>query len=591
MRLYSIEILPRGTNGWGSGELLFGDDITSIHAKNGSGKTPVVQSIVFCLGYPVTFRDDISAKCGTVRLKLVIKGQVYVIERAIDKEVFVTATESNGREFSFNNEKDYSNYLFELSGLTPPSLVSNGSLPTQPYMATTIPVFYLDQDYGYFSAYGFRTPFIRDQFAETVRFLFGFLPKNSFERKKDQIHLKDQIESIDRKIVAQQKIVEDLRSDIGSTDTKEDLHKRVESLKEQLGNLRAGTSQKADTDSVLNEMYSSKALSIQRTEREIEGLRDRVGGITRINGEILAEVDTLSLNEEARRIFTSFSEICASENCCLFERSSQVYAKNLLYLKDQIKDLDRNAEIAGKRLALLEHQLSEQKAELRSLGEGIQLNQKQNNISGLVDVVRRLTQELIESEKIRAQLEMLEKQNGIYVTLTLQRVEIQMKLDLLSSGGERDLDFSKFKVELKGQIVRWLDILKTKNVSRNVTIENNLKIDFGGESLDVIKGSTKIRIVLAIHAALLEMYLKDKSRSFRFLILDTPKQHEIHTDDLLRYINELKTLASSNDAQIVLSSTDFRYSCDVTDTEWAPPFSGSEQNMYLGTADASIHQN
>ncbi|MFA7399632.1 MAG: hypothetical protein WCZ98_04030, partial [Sideroxydans sp.] len=279
------------------------------------------------------------------------------------------------------------------------------------------------------------------------------------------------------------------------------------------------------------------------------------------------------------------------EKCCLLENSSQVYAKNLLYLKDQIKDLERNSEIAGTRIKLLEQQMNEQKAELKSIGDRIQHNKNESNISALVDAVRRLTQELIELEKRRAQLEMLDKQNGIYVALTLHRHEIQEKLDLISSSGERDLDFSRFKIELKGEIVRWLDILKTRNVSRNVTIENSLKIDFGGEPLDVIKGSTKIRIILAIHAALLQLFLKDKSRSFRFLILDTPKQHEIHTDDLLSYINELKKLVSEHDAQVVLSSTDFKYFCDAADMEWEPQFKGIEQNMYLGTPGALIRPN
>lgn len=586
MRLHSIELLPRGTNGWGSTELIFGKNVTSIFAKNGSGKTPLIQAIVYCLGYPVTFREDISTKCEMVRLKILIDGQAYTIERAIDKELFITVTSPDGEKYRFNNEKDYSNYLFGLSGMDIPALVTNNSQSTQPYMATTIPVFYLDQDFGYLSAYSHTTNFIKDQFAETIRFLFGYLPKNSFDRKKDQILLKDQLESVDRKIVAQQKTVGDLKSDINSTETKEDLHKQIETLKEKLNHLQTGTSQKDDTDSILNELYSSKSQSVQRTARELDGLRDRVNGIAAINREILSEVDTLSLNEEARHIFISFGEICTNGNCCLLENSSHVYAKNLLYLKDQIKDLERNAEIAGTRISLLEQQLSEQKADLKSIGDRIQHNKNESNISALVDAVRRLTQELIELEKRRAQLEMLDKQNGIYVALTLQRSEIQARLDLISSGGERDLDFSHFKIELKGEIVRWLDILKTRNVSRNVTIENNLKIDFGGESLDVIKGSTKIRIILAIHAALLQLFLKGKKRSFRFLILDTPKQHEIHTDDLLSYINELKKLASDHDAQVILSSTDFRYSCDSADAEWEPLFSGAEQNMYLGTTAA-----
>ncbi|AXF06528.1 hypothetical protein CUJ91_00450 [Paraburkholderia graminis] len=81
-----------------------------------------------------------------------------------------------------------------------------------------------------------------------------------------------------------------------------------------------------------------------------------------------------------------------------------------------------------------------------------------------------------------------------------------------------------------------------KNVSTNVDIDLNLRFTFEGETLDVIGSggsSTTIRLVLAIHAALLEAYLSDRSRPFRFLILDTPKQEELHTADLARYLTEL----------------------------------------------------
>lgn len=590
MRLHSIEILPRGINGWGSSELLFGKHITSLYANNGSGKTPIIQAIVYCLGNPVTFREDISSKCEMVRLQVLVGEQNYTIERAIDKELFISVIDTNGKRQSFNNEKDYSNFLFGLFGMNIPALVGSNFDSAQPYMATNTPIFYIDQDHGYLSAYYCKANFIRDQFVETVRFLFGFQPKNSFDIKKTQILLRDQLGAVDRKIVTQQKIVGDLNSEIIATETKSDLDTAIESIKEQLNKLQTGTSQKQDTDTILNELYSSKNQAIQRTARELDGLRDRVNGIEAINHEILAEIDTLSLNEEARRIFISFGEICASKNCCLLESSSQQYAKNLLYLKDQIKDLERNAEFAGERISLLEQQLNEQKIELKSIGDGIQRNKQESNISGIVDAVRRLTQELIELESRRTQLEMRDRQNTIYVELTSKRYEIQTKLDLISSSGERDLDFSRFKIDLKGEIVRWLDILKTKNVPRNITIENNLRIDFGGEQLDVFKGSTKTRIILAIHAALLQLYVKNKSRSFRFLILDTPRQHEIHTDDLMNYLNELKKLASENDAQVILSSTQFSYSCDSDDKEWLPLFSGVEQNMYLGVSEALINQ-
>ncbi len=93
----------------------------------------------------------------------------------------------------------------------------------------------------------------------------------------------------------------------------------------------------------------------------------------------------------------------------------------------------------------------------------------------------------------------------------------------LSNTGRADIEFNKLRLKLRELAVKWMDILDAKNVSRNVDIDLDLRFKFNGESLDLFSGSTKIRLVLAIHAALFEAYISGPSRPFRFLILDTPK--------------------------------------------------------------------
>ncbi|KVQ42519.1 hypothetical protein WK03_20340 [Burkholderia cepacia] len=128
--------------------------------------------------------------------------------------------------------------------------------------------------------------------------------------------------------------------------------------------------------------------------------------------------------------------------------------------------------------------------------------------------------------------------------------------DEVSGGmtGRADNEFNKLRLTLRELTVKWMQTLDTQNVSTNVDIDLNLRFTFGGETLDVIgsggSSSTTIRLVLAIHAALLEAYLSDKSRPFRFLILDTPKQEELHTADLARYLTELEKMCEANDAHL-----------------------------------------
>jgi hypothetical protein len=127
-----------------------------------------------------------------------------------------------------------------------------------------------------------------------------------------------------------------------------------------------------------------------------------------------------------------------------------------------------------------------------------------------------------------------------------------------------------------------MDILATTNVSRNVTIEPDFTYRFGTEYLDVFTGSGKARLVLAIHGAIFEKYLEVESRPFRFMILDTPKQHELETPDLVRYLNALQSLCSAKNAQIVVSSTEYRHPIDDQDKEWLPTYPFPEKPMYLG---------
>lgn len=68
MKLISLKINKRNNSGWESEEVAFGAHITQVTGENGSGKTPIIQAIVFCLGFPVTFRDDVKAQCRSVSL-------------------------------------------------------------------------------------------------------------------------------------------------------------------------------------------------------------------------------------------------------------------------------------------------------------------------------------------------------------------------------------------------------------------------------------------------------------------------------------------------------------------------------------------
>lgn len=170
--------------------------------------------------------------------------------------------------------------------------------------------------------------------------------------------------------------------------------------------------------------------------------------------------------------------------------------------------------------------------------------------------------------------------------LEKERDRIQDRIDALSNTGRADNDFKRLRLTLRELTVKWMQTLVTQNVSTNVDIDLNLRFTFGGETIETIgsggTSSTTIRLVLAIHAALFEAYLSDKSRPFRILILDTPKQEELHTADLAQYLRELEKMCEANNAQLVFSSTEYDHPTGPKDKRWLPEYHGPDKPMYLG---------
>ena len=583
MRLLDLTLEPRGVNGWGSSTLAFGRRVTSLFAPNGSGKTPLIQSVAFCLGYPVTFRDDINNKCDAATLAVAINSRVLKIRRTIGKDFYVKVTSEDGGVKEFFTEGDFSTAVFETLEMSQPKLVSNKRQLTYPYLATLLPLMYLDQDRGYADIYRAPASFISDQAVEMVRFAFGLGPKHSFTEKSDLLKAKEDLEALDRRVVYQQKAVTDLSKGVDDRpETQLALERQADEFRRKLAGLRESATVKGSSSSALEDLAAAKENSVRQTKRQILELQERIDGLAGIRSEIATEIDTLALNEESRRVFESFEDICRNPNCGLFIGSSESYAKNLLYLKDQIKDMERNADRASVRLEELKVVLAQQQDELNFVVAKIKQQSSASGVDDLVTAIQQMTQEVYSIERAKASIDILKNEKATMLKLQNDRERLQDRIGNLSTGGRSDHEFNRLRARLHTLVVKWLDILETKNVSRNVEIDLDFKFRFGGEAFDAIKGSTKTRVVLAVHAAMFELYLEDKSRQFRFLILDTPKQHEIHTSDLARYLSSLAAMCDEADGQFVVSSTEFRYPVAEGDSEWMPKFPGTTQPMYLG---------
>lgn len=588
MRLKSLQIEPLGEGGWESPLLEFGYRTTMLFAPNGSGKTPLLRALASAMGFPNNFRNDIHEKCKAVVLRAESEGKPLIIRRTIDatNQQFYATIDFDGEQTEHHSEGTFSLSLFQLLGLKPPKLVSNKGEEAQPYIATLLPVFYLIQGSGYSAAYRAQSSFIADQFVEMVRFAFGLNPKHSYEVKKTLIEEKIALEAQTRKIVAAQRVLEYQSRGVDDSDANEAALKRMaENLTQQIDGLRASVDSKGAASSTLMQLLRQKDVQIQARQLELFELQNRVAGIETIRAEIDGEIKTLGLNEEARRVFTTFQEICHVPNCGLFLGSTESYGKNLLYLKDQIKDLERNSQRGEIRVEQLGERLVELGAERQMLVDNLE-SPSTSSVDQLVTAVQALTKQIVGVQGELGRISGLKEERSKLFKLERERDQIQDRIDGLSNTGRADHEFNKLRLTLRELTVKWMQTLETQNVSTNVEIDLNLRFTFGGETVETIgsggTSSTTIRLVLAIHAALLEAYLSDRSRPFRFLILDTPKQEELHTADLARYLTELEKMCEAHDAQLLFSSTEYDHPTGSKDRRWLPSYRGPDKPMFLG---------
>jgi len=586
MKLLSIEILPDGPNGWFSGRLQFGRRVTQLFAKNGSGKTPLVKSIVFALGAKVEFRQDVKDKCDRVLLEVESGGRRLLLERSYKRPDDMAAILDDGSRVEFASERDFSRFLFSHWGVQDPVLTSVRNEKAQLYSSQLLPLFYLDQGHGYNTEYYAAQKFIKDQYAEAMRLIFGLAAKNLYDKKRARIELKDREDYLDRAVARSEKLIEELTRDLGGPRRSlADLNNELQIAMDGLDELRrSGASAER-----INLELDSRIGQLQQEERELlrerVALNGRVRSFTQIRQEIEIETNTLSLNEEARRVFSSFDAICSNEGCGLFVRSSENYGKSLLYLKDQVKDLNRVSKSIEDSIASISARLNTLGLEIASLRSQRLKEASEPGAASIVGAAEQLTENVIGLKKsIQIESELF-RQESDYVSRLGQRSQVQSNLAGLDGNqSTSSVELLSLRNALKERIVHWLNILRTQNVNRDVDVGPDFDVAFGGEkSTSIDSSSTQTRVVLALRTAAFELAIQRNRALPRFFILDTPRQQDIAREDLAEYMRHVHEMAATLEAQIIYSTTNQRYDLEAGDVEWEPKYPGNEQQMYLGT--------
>ncbi|WP_335995199.1 hypothetical protein [Acinetobacter pittii] len=203
-------------------------------------------------------------------------------------------------------------------------------------------------------------------------------------------------------------------------------------------------------------------------------------------------------------------------------------------------------------------------------------------MSAVIEAISVLKDKIFELNGLLNELDQVQKYEENLLGVERKRNRALEVYNSYSNNDRKEIpSILRVKNDLRKKITKWLDVLRTKNISYDISFTNDFMPILGSERISNLTGSTLTRVVLAFHAAFFEVVASQGDVGFKFLILDTPKQHEIHADDLNNYINELKNLCGTYDVQIIFSTTEYHYIGNDRDMEWNPKYANKEQNMFL----------
>ncbi len=587
--LVSLEFVPRGEAGWSSNRLVFGDFLTLVRGPNDSGKTPILEGIAYALGNPAELPVEVRSACSAVVLEMKKEtGETARVTRQTDR-LYPVNVQEVGKDVELGSAGAWSEWWLAFAGIPNTTLTSKGKAATVPYAGTLLPYFWVDQDTGWRYLY---TPlpnqnFILAQEEETTRLILGLAPKRIFRSQEDYDAAKRDVEALVAQVDARRRTVENLRRESGVTSSqsvevleeeRRSLIRRLESLQSAADAVRAGGAQ---YDTLLQDLRNKQSQSFRRAAYLGEQKRQ----IEQAAAEIAGDAELLSHNVVAQQTFRRF---CGHENCRLFADSEAAsYGRRLLFLGDQLKDLRfyaaglegdiAAAEEEAKALKRREVDVeAERTAELSRAG-------LQNYVTALQHASTELAAIDVRIARIR---EFLDQQRQ-FETLLSKLEAARLTVEDLRPGARRSeaVGVDAARATYQSLATKWLHILGTK--VPDPLIAEDFRVLFGPDKFTESSphsGSTRTRIVLALHAALLETSLRLNGHHPNVLILDAPRQHELASGDLVAFLEALRALHAEykKQVQIVLAVVELDVDLRKGDVEWAPPFEIEGERRYLG---------
>ena len=591
-KLRHLRLVPQGKDGLGSGELRFGDFLTWVCGPNGSGKTPVMKGLMRALGLSAASTPDVRDHVKEVRLGVAVDDDCLELVRApAEKQVEIVR---DGKVIeTFEREQDLSQWLFPRLGIEERQLLGKDGGVVPPYASVVFPTFLVAQDSGWVSTYQPANAFIvRDQEEEVRRWMLGLRQLHTPEIDGAFDQAQKALKDVSVRLAAQKILQKTLREDAKRKDVRE-----FDNLIARRDKLRKSLHDRESTLETLSGAFSEYDTEINELEHQLRELRHeaqlieaRAKRLEATWRKIEADIAVLDSNEDAA---SAFRILCGSDHCQFFRAPEESYGRRLLYLKDQLKDLRISSDSAvqdrAHREAAIQDLISRVSAASQKKKQVANHPPLRRAAEALEDLAMKLTSLDLRIARAR-QLRQCDERVAI---LAARRTAAAERVKELRPKGRRRAEVRALdaRKNLATSMESWMTTLRTRNVRGAVSFDENLRLFIGDERFtgqSSQSGSTRARIVLAYHAALLETSRAHHGQHPGLLVLDAPRQHELHLVDLHAYVDRLRGLSSDSGRpfQLVLSLAEEPQRAEPGDEVWRPEFKGNDGPRYLGASES-----
>jgi hypothetical protein len=596
IKLISFKYL-KGQKKWESEKVVFARDFTILHAENGAGKSPMVNGMMFALGHTRKIQNLICNNTESVSLEFQIDENIYILKRDLSDKFHMEIFKDGEKIRDFVGKTNKitlacNEFLFEIFGLRTVALSTSAKKiqdrkPSKLYIQQIIPMFFISQLNGWNHYYESLDTWILDQQEEVLRLMLDIPPAHPFSTDEVRKDLFDKRDRLDSEISQLKNKISFYSKKLGKNSmlSLNDLYSEKEKYENKVIGYKEAISGTKSEKKLISDEMESLSDELSRVKRKIYQGNLKLNNLTQLATEIIQKTE---VHEDAYDSESAFEKFCGNESCELFKKKKVPFAKKILYLKDQYKDIETSIIDEKKSIESLSQMSKKLQKEIDELKEG-QIDSEDKNLFANLDIA---IDKLVYYKEMHANKEAYDTYSANLADANNDYNSCQDSIDTFSSSQNKLDEASVAKRnDFLTYFKKWVKTLKTPNVEvGSITINSKFQLSINEDVFtkrSEQEGSTRNRIILAYHTALLEVSLKYNTSHPRFLIVDTPGKDETNRDHLKEYFNQLRNLNKEygDVFQVIVAYKESVINPISSDKVVVPSFDFDGELRYLGEKD------